>query len=329
MTFSPRTPQDKFSGVGERSMLLGARSPAGGGGIISLRANSARKYLRFVPALVTVFGFALLPVSSYAALFGDDEARNAIAVERKRVDDVSAQVMTQRQQLDAINTRLGKIEEATGKNQAVLDLFREIEGLKQELARMRGQMEVLNNGIEQAQKRQQDFYVDLDTRLRRLESASAPTMGGVPSGPGDMPAGAKPGTASPATAAGTSGSTETRAYEAAQNLRRIGNYQGAIVAFQNFLKQHPKSPLAPSAQYWIGDSYFNMRDFRLAISSQRLLIASYPDSNKVPDAMLNIASSQAELGDNAAARKTMDELVAKHPGSDAADKARRRMANVR
>jgi tol-pal system protein YbgF len=154
-------------------------------------------------------------------------------------------------------------------------------------------------------------------------------MGSVPSSPGDVAAGGKPGATPPPGPVGASGTAETRAYEAAQNLRRIGNYQGAIVAFQNFLKQYPKSTLAPSAQYWIGDSYFNMRDFRLAISSQRLLIASYPDSNKVPDALLNIASSQAELGETAAARKTMDELVAKHPGSDAADKARRRMANVR
>ncbi len=49
----------------------------------------------------------------------------------------------------------------------------------------------------------------------------------------------------------------------------------------------------------------------------------------MPDALLNIASSQAELGETAAAHKTMDELVGKHPASDAADKARRRMANVR
>ncbi len=33
---------------------------------------------------------------------------------------------------------------------------------------------------------------------------------------------------------------ETRAYEAAQNQRRIGNYQGAIFGFQNFLKQYPQ-----------------------------------------------------------------------------------------
>jgi len=49
----------------------------------------------------------------------------------------------------------------------------------------------------------------------------------------------------------------------------------------------------------------------------------------VPDALLNIASSQQELGDAAAARKTLDSLVARYPTSDAAEKARRRMANVR
>ena len=288
---------------------------------------------RLLIPLLAACGLNLVSAGSAAALFDDNEARRQIATERKRVDDVSAQVGAQNQQLEQIGGRLAKIEEGLGKNQAVLDLFREIEGLKQEIARMRGQVEVLTNGVEQAQKRQQDFYVDLDTRLRRLESGSVPPpVGGVAPSAGDVAAaaGAKPGTSSPPPPVpGATSSAETRAYEAAQNLRRIGNYQGAIVAFQNFIKQYPKSGLASSAQYWIGDSYFNMRDFRLAIASQRLLLASYPDSNKVPDALLNIASSQAELGEMAAARKTMDELVAKHPGSDAADKARRRMANVR
>ena len=293
-----------------------------------LRAATSRaQTARTLSAVLAALGMLAASASS-AALFGDDEARKAIAAERKRVDDIAARLGAQSEQLDAIGSRLSKLEEATNRNQPVLDLFREIEGLKEELAKMRGQMEVLANGVEQAQKRQQDFYVDLDTRLRRLESASMPPpVSGLTPGQGDPTAGAKPGTAQPT--AGAAGSAETRAYEAAQNLRRIGNYQGAIVAFQNFVKQYPKSPLAPSAQYWIGDSYYNMRDFRLAIASQRLLIASYPDSNKVPDALLNIASSQAELGETAAARKTMDELVAKHPGSEAAEKARRRMANLR
>ena len=89
------------------------------------------------------------------------------------------------------------------------------------------------------------------------------------------------------------------------------------------------SPLAPRAQYWIGDSYFNLRDFKSAIASQQKLISTYPDSPSVPDALLNIASSQVELGDTTAARKTMDGLVERYPASEAAEKAKRRLATLR
>lgn len=295
--------------------------------------------LRTVLALGAVASMTVAQVPAYAALFDDNEARRQIAVERKRIDEASARISAQSQQLDTISSRIGKIEESIGKleesigrNQAVLDLFREIENLRADLAKMRGQIEVLNNGVETAQKRQRDFYVDLDTRLRRLESVSVPSAGSVVPEPGaaspGSPPGAKPGP-SGAQPAGAASGAEMRAYEAAQNLRRIGNYQGAILGFQSFIKQYPKSPLASGAQYWIGDSFFNLKDFRTAITSQRLLLASYPESAKVPDALLNIASAQLEMGETAAARKTLDEILAKHPGSEAADKARRRLANLR
>ena len=45
--------------------------------------------------------------------------------------------------------------------------------------------------------------------------------------------------------------------------------------------------------------------------------------------MLNIASSQLELGDTPSARRTMDTLVARYPASEAAEKARRRLATMR
>jgi TolA-binding protein len=72
-----------------------------------------------------------------------------------------------------------------------------------------------------------------------------------------------------------------------------------------------------------------LRDFKASIASQQKLLAAYPDSASVPDALLNIASSQIELGDAAAAKKTMDGLVARHPASEAAEKARRRLATLK
>jgi TolA-binding protein len=51
----------------------------------------------------------------------------------------------------------------------VVQLLNQVEALNGELNRLRGQMEVLSNDVINAQKRQRDMYVDLDTRLRRIE----------------------------------------------------------------------------------------------------------------------------------------------------------------
>ena len=266
-------------------------------------------------------------VPAHAGLFDDDIARKGVADQARRLDEFKLEVKSQ---MDAIAGRLGKIEEALRGNQvtqqSILELVNQIELLKREIQSLRGQIEVVNNGVEGNAKRQRDMYVDLDTRLRRMEQSATPPPAAA--APADTAAPAAPAApaAVPATAAAAD---ETRIYEAAQQQRRIGNYRGAITSFQSFLGQYPKSTLAHRAQYWIGDSYFNLREYKNAIASQQKLIAAYPDSASAPDAMLNIASAQAELGEAASARKTMDSLVARYPGSEAAEKAKRRLTTLR
>ena len=52
----------------------------------------------------------------------------------------------------------------------------QIESLNVELDRLRGELEVLNNSLENAQRRQCDMYLDLDTRLRRFEGEAGATV---------------------------------------------------------------------------------------------------------------------------------------------------------
>jgi tol-pal system protein YbgF len=273
-----------------------------------------------------------------AALFGDDVARKGVADQTKRLDDYRLEVKSQ---TDVISGRLSRIEESLrgtqNTQQSMLELVNQIELLKREIQTLRGQIEVVNNGVETNAKRQRDMYVDLDTRLRRLEpggnvppaGAAAPDTAVPPAAAPALAAAAAPPVAAAGGAPGAASADETRIYEAAQQQRRIGNFKGAITSFQSFLGQYPKSSLAHRAQYWIGDCYFNLRDYKNAIASQQKLIAAYPDSASAPDAMLNVASSQSELGESANARKTMDTLVARYPGSEAADKAKRRLTTLR
>lgn len=264
---------------------------------------------------------AAAPVAG--ALFGDDVARKQIADQQKQIDALY-------QYHQQLTERLARAEEAL-KNQPVMALASQIEALREDMRQLRGQIEVVSHNIDMAAKRQRDMYVDLDTRLRRLEQAAANST--PPAAPPEAPppAGAPPGTGMvpPPGAAGAAVNEEGRAYEAAQQQRRGANYPAAIAAFQAFLAQFPKSALAPRAQYWIGDSYYNLRDYKSAIASQQKLVSIYPDSSSVPDALLNMASAQIELGDGGAARRTMDSLVARFPASEAAEKAKRRLATLR
>jgi tol-pal system protein YbgF len=247
--------------------------------------------------LATLVAFA---APARAALFDDDEARARIEALRRQVD-------ADRRALDE---RLGRMESNLVERRTILDLAGQLELLRGELARVRGQIEVLVNQAEVADKRQKDLYVDIDTRLRKLEAAREEQAKAVEKPPAEPP-----------VAAG-----ETRAYEAALNQFKLGNYPLAVSAFQGFLVTYPASNLAPSAQYWIGNAHYAQRDYKQAIAAQQKLLNAWPENAKASDAMLNIASSQEAMGDRRAAQKTLETLVGRYPGSPAAESAKQRLA---
>ncbi len=263
-------------------------------------------------ALALLLAVQLATAPARAALFDDDEARKRIDALRGRVDQIER----------SLNQRLDELE---AKNSAVIDLFKDVEQIKSDIAKLRGQYEVLTYELEQAQKRQKDLYVDLDTRLRKLEGgAAAPgTPGATESTPTAPVAGTSPSL--PPTARPGDLASEQRAYDTALDQFKSGNYSAATASFQAFVRTYPKSPLAPSALYWAGNAQYGQKDFRGAITTQRQLLSTFPDSQKIPDALLNIASAQIELGDNAGAKKTLGDIIAKYPTSEAAGKARQRL----
>src|SRR6185437_7337753 len=286
--------------------------------------------LRIAVIAVTL---ALFAQAAHAALFDDDEARRRIESTNQRVDALQRQV----------DSRLAAIEQQV-KGQGLADLANQLQLLQSDIAKLRGQIEVVTYELEQAQKRQRDLYVDLDTRLRKLETVPAPAPAEGPGGgPGATivlpPTGATPGApafgppGSPPAGAGalppvrnsTDGVAEQRAYDSALDAFKRGDYGGAITGFGTFVKTYPRSPLASSAQYWIGNAQYARRDYRASITTQRQLLKDYPDSSKAPDALLNIASAQGDMGDNAASRRTLEELIAKYPKSEASTRARQRL----
>ena len=283
---------------------------------------------------------------AHAGLFDDDEAR-------RRIEILRSELAKQGLENEA---RIAKLEEQI-RNIGVVELLRQLEAVNAELARLRGQLEVIANENQQIQKRQRDFYLDLDSRMKRLEAGSSATVPSAPSATPTPPAAAPGAEATPPAAAATPApatgprsefgpgtaataqpprpmtreeqAREVKAYDAASNLFRRNDFPGAIESFQAFLKEFPGSQLAPNAGYWIGISYANLRDYRNALAAQEDVVTRFPQSPKAPDALLAIAAIQVEQGDAGSARNTLEDIIARFPASDAAGKARTRLASLR
>ena len=232
---------------------------------------------------------ALGSIPARAGVFDDDEAR-------RQIKDLSIKT----------ETRLDQ------QGKAQLDLANQLQRQSEEIARLRGQVETLGYELETAKKRQQDFYLDLDTRLRKLEPQA---VGAV--------------TGDQAAAAGSSVAAdparETREYEAALNQFKAQKYKDAAGAFAAFVQKYPDSSLAPNAQFWLANAWVAQRDCGKAIEAHGVVTTRYADSPKAADSWLATANCQQQMGNAAAAKRSLETVIAKYPNSPAADTARERL----
>ena len=196
----------------------------------------------------------------------------------------------------------------------LLDLANQLQRQSEEIARLRGQVETLTYELETAKKRQQDFYLDLDTRLRKFEpQQSAGSNAAVdPAGGANTPAATDP-------------ARESKEYEAALNNFKANKYKEASWGFSAFVQKHPDSSLAPNAQFWLGNAFIAQRNCAKAIEAHSVVTTKYADSPKAPDSWLAMANCQQEMGNPAAAKRSLEAVIAKYPNSPAADTARERL----
>ncbi|MBI5560081.1 MAG: tol-pal system protein YbgF [Deltaproteobacteria bacterium] len=117
-------------------------------------------------------------------------------------------------------------------------------------------------------------------------------------------------------------------YNRGQNLFISGKYQEARKVFSEFVDMFPASPLADNALYWIGESFYSEQNFKEAALNFKKVFERYPDENKAPDAMLKAGFSYTELGEAEKGVQTLKDLLNRYPQSEAADKAKKRLAQL-
>jgi TolA-binding protein len=170
--------------------------------------------------------------------------------------------------------------------------------------------------------------------------ATAPAVPpSVSSAPAPAPLSAPPTPARPSSGSATA----EESYQAAYLDFSRGRYPLAISGFREFLRRYPDSPLADSAQYGIGESYYSLAaaagaegqsdkargNLEQAVQEFRKVIVTYPRGAKVPTALYKEALALAELKQTALAQTRLQYLLDHFPQSEEAPLAKERLAALR
>jgi Tol biopolymer transport system component len=89
--------------------------------------------------------------------------------------------------------------------------------------------------------------------------------------------------------AGQAGRSADQHFKKALDLMKLTQYQDAILEYEKVVSLLPQSEIALDAQYWIGQSYFQMGEHDDALSIFKMLIQEYPQSAIAPVTQLMIA----------------------------------------
>ena len=202
-----------------------------------------------------------------AGLFSDDEARKAILEVRQRLD---ASIEAQQDQ----------------RNQ--------IELLRQEVAKLRGQNETLLNDLTELKRAQTDGYVSIDERVRKFEPQTV-TVAGIQ------------GIVQP---------DEQQRYDAALKLFNDGTYPAAQSAMATLSGRYPKTVYMPFIQFYQGTAAYANRDYKTATALLQNVLKKYPEFERTSDTLLNLANTLIENGQKPVAQKLLNDLLIKFPNTD-------------
>ena len=235
----------------------------------------------------------------HAALFEDTDARKKLQEMQIKETELEARIVNL---------------EAVIKSGSLNDMLNQIELMKQDVSKLRGDMETLRHLNATVEQRQKDLYQDLDGRLRRIEEKSTAGSLSTPN---------KVAESSPTPEIKVPSDQEV--YDQANVLLDGLKNKEAFQAFTDFIKQFPNSVLLPDAKFGLANAQFNLKNYKATIGTYQKLLDQHPDFAKNPEALLGLANAQIQLALIPEAKKSLKDLIKKYPKSDVIQNAQKRL----
>lgn len=111
-------------------------------------------------------------------------------------------------------------------------------------------------------------------------------------------------------------------YAAALANFRAHQQGQAVLEFTDFIARFPQHPLVANAQFWIGQAYYEQRDYAQALKEYQKVLDLNSQGGKASDALFQIGLCFRALNDPTRAREAWRQLVEAYPDTEAARQAR-------
>lgn len=118
-------------------------------------------------------------------------------------------------------------------------------------------------------------------------------------------------------------------YDDAYNTFQNKKYKEARDKFEEFIKAYPDDTLTNNAYFWIAETYFGEKDFEGAILAYETFLKKYPKSPKVPTAILKQGLAFIEIGDKKTGRTILEQLRERYPTSKEAEIAAKHLEKLK
>lgn len=286
----------------------------------------------------------LLPLCALAQAPVVDDSENFAILDEQQAD-MEQQPVAKAQLEDNYpeeEIALAQDNESSTRPNSNVALLDKLQGMKQEIQELRGQLELQAHELTQLKQQQLAFYKDLDARLGNSNVASATSPKPVstvnPPIANDAnlslaqtatttsPVTANTSTTAPAlaTIAPTSRNNpadEQLSYLSAYDLVKTKHFDEALLAMQNFVKAYPQGGYSANAHYWLGELFMVKKNYTQAIDHFDIVLKQFPSSSKAAACTLKIGYALAASGKMGEAKQRLQQVLQNYPDTPTAQLA--------
>ena len=286
-------------------------------------------------------GLLLLSNSVYA-LFEDEGAR-------KKLNDIQDQLNALQSSIEfEIKEKFNSFEKSNKIDPKLINSLSErLNTLFDDLAKLRGEVEVLTYSVQTSEERQKVLYKELNDRLLQIENSALKIENNVNSAesspknqsltqnnliiqedevlpeidPQPIPQAAD-------LPPLVDKNIEYQEFEDAKKLITATKYKEAFEALDKFVVNYPSSELLPEAKYNLGYTQFALRNYKAAINTFNKIVLEYPDNPIAPNSLYQVSNSQIQLTRITKAKQTLRTLIKKYPNADIVTSAKKRLKDL-